>query len=157
MAQEIERKFLVKNTRYKTLAEGIHYHQGYIPTGNGATVRIRIAGKHGFLTLKTRTVGISREEFEYEIPIDDAKEMLQLLCAAPTIEKYRYCIGAGNGLKWEVDEFRGENEGLVIAEIELPAEDTPFEKPDWIGEEVTGDHRYYNSSLCKCPYSQWKK
>lgn len=157
MAQEIERKFLVKNTAYKALSKGIHYHQGYIPTVNGTTVRIRIAGEQGFLTLKTRTVGISREEFEYEIPIAEAKEMLQLLCAAPTIEKYRYRIEAGNGLQWEVDEFKGENEGLVIAEIELPTENTPFEKPDWIGDEVTGNHRYYNSSLCKFPYSLWKK
>lgn len=157
MAQEIERKFLVKNATYKTLAAGIHYHQGYIPTVSGTTARIRIAGERGFLTLKTRTIGISRHEFEYEIPVNDAQEMLRLLCASPTIEKYRYCIDAGNGLKWEVDEFKGENEGLVIAEIELPAEDTAFEKPDWIGEEVTGDHRYYNSSLCLLPYSRWEK
>jgi len=157
MAQEIERKFLVKNRVYKTLAEGIHYHQGYIPAGDDATIRIRMAGERGFITLKTRTVGISRQEFEYEIPLDDAEKMLHLLCAAPTIEKYRYCIPAGDGLKWEVDEFKGENDGLVIAEIELPTEGTPFEKPDWIGEEVSGDPRYYNSSLCQFPYSRWEK
>lgn len=155
MAKEIEKKFLVRGTAYRSLAAPVHYHQGYIPTTNGITVRVRVAGERGFLTLKTRATGIVRDEYEYEIPVAEAEAMLRQMCATPTVEKYRYRIDAGGGLAWEVDEFLGENAGLVIAEIELPAEDTPFALPDWVGAEVTGDKRYYNSALCRRPFSQW--
>ena len=160
MAQEIERKFLVKNETYKTLAAGTYYRQGYVPTVNGMTVRIRIAGEKGFITMKDHAVGFTRHEFEYPIPVDDAKQMLELMCAKPQIEKTRYVVPAsGTGassLFWEVDEFLGDNTGLVVAEIEVPSEDTSFDIPDWVGEEVTGDKRYYNSHLCNNPYKDWK-
>lgn len=160
MSKEIERKFLVRSAVYKTLAAGTHYHQGYIPTVNGMTVRIRIAGNNAFITMKDHAIGFTRHEFEYPIPIDDASQMLELMCAKPQIEKYRYVIpvttASGLELHWEVDEFCGDNEGLIIAEIEVPSEDTQFELPEWVGEEVTGDKRYYNSQLCNNPYKNWK-
>lgn len=161
MGKETERKFLVLNDSYKTLATPVHYHQGYIPTVNGMTVRVRIAGDNAFLTLKDHAVGFSRNEFEYPIPLDDARQMLSLMCSKPQIEKYRYVIPATSpsaipGLHWEVDVFLGDNEGLVVAEIEVPAEDTLFDLPNWIGKEVTGDKRYYNSHLCTTPFSQWQ-
>lgn len=159
MAQEIERKFLVKSDVFKNLATPTHYHQGYVPTVNGMTVRIRIAGEKAFITMKDHAVGFTRHEFEYDIPKEDAAQMLELMCAKPQIEKYRYVIpanGQGLDLHWEVDEFLGDNEGLVIAEIEVPTEETTFDIPEWIGEEVTGDKRYYNSHLCKNPYKNWK-
>jgi len=165
MGKEIERKFLVRSNVYQALAEGTYYHQGYIPTLNGMTVRVRIAGTKGFVTFKDRAVGFSRHEFEYEVPVDEAKQMLQLMCSQPQIEKYRYVIPAApgrlpdgtpvEGLHWEVDRFLGDNEGLVIAEIEVPSEDTQFDLPSWVGEEVTGDKRYYNSHLCRNPYKTW--
>lgn len=157
MGKEIERKFLVKSDIYKSLAVGTHYHQGYVPTVNGMTVRIRIAGKKAYITMKDHAVGFSRHEYEYPIPVEDAKQMLELMCAKPQIEKYRYKIPASTPqLYWEVDEFMGDNAGLVVAEIEIPSEDTTFELPEWIGEEVTGDKRYYNSHLCNNPYKNWK-
>lgn len=165
MGKEIERKFLVKNADYAKLAEPTYYRQGYIPTLNGITVRIRIAGAHAYITLKDRAVGFSRHEFETEIPTADAQQILELMCSQPQIEKQRYVIGAGighlpngtavEGLHWEVDVFHGDNEGLVVAEIEIPTEDTIFDLPTWIGEEVTGDKRYYNSHLCTNPYIKW--
>lgn len=159
MAQEIERKFLVKSDVFRTLATPTHYHQGYVPTVNGMTVRIRIAGEKAFITMKDHAVGFTRHEFEYDIPKEDAAQMLELMCAKPQIEKYRYVIPAkaqGLVLHWEVDEFLGDNDGLVVAEIEVPTEETTFDIPEWIGEEVTGDKRYYNSHLCKNPYKNWK-
>lgn len=166
MAKEIEHKFLVRDNSYRTLAEGMHYRQGYIPTVNGMTVRVRIAGDLAFLTFKDHAVGLSRHEFEYPIPMDDALQLLDLMCSKPQIEKVRYVIPAGlgsnvdgstvEGLHWEVDEFKGDNEGLVVAEIEVPEESCSFPIPEWIGAEVTGDHRYYNSALCKNPYKEWK-
>lgn len=158
MAKEIERKFLVNDHSFKKLASPTHYRQGYIPTSNGMTVRIRIAGEKGFITLKDKSVGFSRNEFEYEIPLSEAKQMLDTMCEKPQIEKFRYIIPAAEPkLKWEVDEFLGENEGLVVAEIEVPAEDTIFSIPEWVGTEVTGDKKYNNSQLCKHPYNEWKK
>jgi adenylate cyclase len=157
MAKEIERKFLVNGNAYRQLAQGVHYHQGYIPTVNGATVRVRIAGDRAMITLKGKAVGFSRDEYEYEVPVADATEMLQRLCVPPTIEKYRYTIAWHNGRKWEVDEFLGDNAGLVVAEIEVASEDEEFERPDWVGIEVTGDHRYYNSALCRKPYKEWEQ
>lgn len=167
MGKEIEHKFLVKNNRYRELAEGIPYCQGYIPTLNGMTVRVRLAGTKGFLTFKDHAIGLTRHEFEYEIPADEAQQILDLMCSGPKIEKHRYIIPAGEGLTstnqtveglhWEIDEFHGDNEGLVVAEIEVPEENTTFARPEWIGQEVTGDHRYYNSQLCKKPFKEWNK
>ena len=157
MAKEIEHKFTVKGDGYKLLSSPTLYRQGYIPTQNGMTVRVRIAGEKGFLTLKDKTVGMSRNEFEYEIPVLEAKQMLDTMCDKPQIEKYRYVIPAEQGLKWEVDEFLGDNAGLVVAEIEVPTEDTKFLLPEWIGNEVTGDKKYNNSQLCKKPYKEWEK
>ncbi len=155
MAKEIEHKFLVKGDHYKLLATPTLYRQGYIPTTNGMTVRVRIAGEKGFVTFKDKTIGMSRNEFEYEIPVAEACQMLDTLCDKPQIEKYRYVIPAEQGLKWEVDEFLGDNAGLVVAEIEVPAEDTKFSLPEWIDKEVTGDKKYNNSQLCKKPYKEW--
>ena len=117
-------------------------------------MRVRIEGEQGVLTIKSKTVGASRGEWEYPIPLPDAAELLDRLCERPLIEKYRRRIEHA-GFVWEVDEFLGENAGLVVAEIELPAEDTVFDKPNWIGREVTGDKRYYNSALSRTPYSTW--
>jgi Uncharacterized protein conserved in bacteria len=154
MGQEIERKFLVNSDKFKQLAKGIHYRQGYMSRTDKGVVRVRIAGDKGYLTIKGKKSGISRLEYEYEIPVADAVEMLDKLCMKPDIEKYRYHVGF-DGFTWEVDEFLGANAGLVVAEIELPEEDTPFTKPDWIGAEVSHDARYFNSNLIKHPYSEW--
>jgi len=155
MAQEIERKFLLAGDGWRGLATGIAYRQGYLCTGEGRTVRIRIAGDRGFLTVKGPTTGASRSEYEYEIPLADAREMLDTLCPQPQIEKKRYTVPY-RGFVWEIDEFFGANQGLVVAEIELDQEDQSFEQPEWIGTEVTGDPRYYNAALCITPYSAWK-
>lgn len=161
MAQEIERKFLVKSEAFKEEAIKItHYRQGYVPTVNGMTVRFRIAGDKGYITMKDHAVGFTRHEFEYEIPVNDVEQILDLMCAKPQIDKTRYVIKAFSSstdaeLHWEVDVFHGDNEGLIVAEIEVPSEDTEFEIPSWLGEEVTTDHRYYNSALCKHPYKEW--
>ncbi|MCX7709064.1 MAG: CYTH domain-containing protein [Clostridia bacterium] len=155
MGKEIERKFLVKDKSYHQLAKGILYQQGYICSMAGRTVRVRICDEKGFLTVKSKSIGATRLEYEYEIPLADAEEMLAFLCEKPIIEKYRYKYEY-KGFLWEIDEFKGENEGLVIAEIELSHEDEAFEKPDWIGSEVTGISRYFNSNLMRSPYSSWK-
>ena len=156
MAKEIERKFLVKGDAWRELAEGVAYRQGYLNSRKERTVRIRTVGEKAFLTVKGPTKGVTRTEFEYEIPYEDCLAMLEELAEKPIIEKKRYHIPAGPYV-WEVDEFFGVNEGLILAEIELPSEDAVFEKPDWIGEEVSGDARYFNSSLVANPYSVWKK
>ena len=156
MGKEIERKFIVTSSVYRTLAEPVHYRQGYIPTRNGMTVRIRIAGTHAYVTLKDKPVGFSRNEFEYEIPVADAIQMLDIMCEQPQIEKLRYRIPSGEaGLAWEVDEFLGINAGLVLAEMEVPSEDTTFAIPEWVGREVTGRHGYNNAALCRHPYGEW--
>lgn len=154
MNQEIERKFLVIGDRWRDLATGIHYRQGYLQRTKEKTVRVRIAGEKAFLTIKGQTIGIARLEFEYPIPVADAVEMLEQLGDRPQIEKMRYRIPMENFV-WEVDEFFGENQGLIIAEIELQSEDQAFPKPDWIGAEVTHESRYYNANLVSYPYSQW--
>ncbi|HHP7231019.1 MAG TPA: CYTH domain-containing protein [Xenococcaceae cyanobacterium] len=153
MAQEIERKYLVKGNQWKTLAQGVTYRQGYIPTVAKATVRVRVVGNQGYLTIKGDSVGQTRSEFEYLIPVADAAEMLDTLCDRPLIEKTRYKIPIGD-LIWEVDEFAGENMGLVIAEVELQAEDQQIELPEWIDCQVN-DPKYYNYNLAKHPYSKW--
>lgn len=154
MGQEIERKFLVIGDAWRTLGEGKAYRQGYIPTPDARTVRVRVAGNQGYLTLKGPALGLVRSEYEYPIPLEDANEMLETLCDPPLIEKTRYRIPIQN-LVWEVDEFWGENAGLIMAEVELTDADQSIEMPDWIGQEVTGDPRYYNSQLRKNPFSRW--
>ena len=154
MGTEIERKFLVKGDEWRSLATGVFYRQGYIYTKNGTTVRVRLVGTRGYLTLKSPAVGISRREYEYAIPGEDAREMLETLCDRPQIEKTRYQITAGD-VVWEVDEFSGENQELIMAEVELTDENQIVELPSWIGEEVSGDRRYFNSYLAEHPFSQW--
>ena len=156
MGREIEKKFLLENDGWRGLAAGIPYCQGYLNSGSGATVRIRIADNRGILTIKGPDEGGVKLEFEYEIPFDEAREMLDRLCRGPLIEKVRYRIPFA-GFTWEVDEFQGENAGLLIAEIELDFVGQEFTKPSWIGREVTGDPRYYNASLVHHPYSRWRK
>ncbi|MCR5413612.1 MAG: CYTH domain-containing protein [Kiritimatiellae bacterium] len=156
MGFEIERKFLVKRELWKAPEGGVAYSQGYVSTKSGVTVRVRIAGEKAYLTLKDRAVGLTRHEFEYEIPAEDAKTMMSSMCDGPLVEKIRYRLPAEEpGLVWEVDEFMGENAPLVTAEIELPSEDTPFSRPPWLGEEVTDDHRYKNNNLAVNPYGRW--
>ncbi|MBT9314117.1 CYTH domain-containing protein [Leptothoe spongobia] len=154
MAKEIERKFLLRNDAWRSLAEGRYYCQGYIPTQGKQTVRARIIDQQGYLTLKGPTQGISRSEFEYEIPLVDAQMILTELCQQPLIEKHRYRIPLGK-VVWEVDEFLGQNQGLTLAEVELTHELQTVELPHWIGKEVTGDPRYYNSNLVRHPFKDW--
>lgn len=154
MAIEIERKYLVDLEKL-TLKNGLNIKQGYIETANNTVVRVRVKGSKGFLTIKGENSGASRLEFEYEIPLDEANEMLQKLCSGPIIDKTRYEIKYENHL-WEVDLFYGENEGLVIAEVELEDENEEVILPTWVKQEVTGDIKYYNNQLMKNPYKNWK-
>ncbi len=154
MAQEIERKFLVTGDAWRELAEGTMYRQGYLSTVEDRTVRVRTVGAKGYLTVKGITVGATRTEFEYEIPVADADTMLDELCIRPLIEKTRHKIPF-DGLVWEVDEFAGDNDGLVVAEVELSHENQELRRPNWIGEEVTGDPRYYNANLVARPFKTW--
>lgn len=153
MGQEIERKFLVVGDGWREGAEGTLYRQGYLAKDADRTVRVRVAGTKAFLTIKGRTKGTSRAEYEYEIPLKDAEELLDL-CEGPLVEKTRHKIPHA-GHTWEVDVFHGDNEGLVMAEVELEREDAHVEMPGWIGKEVSGDARYYNSSLSQRPYKTW--
>lgn len=155
MAHEIERKFLLSGDAWRGLAQGQYLCQGYLSISPDCTVRIRIAGDKAFFTIKGRTKGLTRLEFEYPMPLEEARVMLRELALRPLIEKTRYSI-PHQGLVWEVDEFHGENQGLVLAELELENENQAYEKPGWIGEEVTGDPRYYNANLTTTPYRQWK-
>ena len=154
---EIERKFLVRGDDYKRVATG-HYRikQGYICSGHGHTVRVRRRDEQAFLTIKGPSLdgGLSRYEFEKEITLDEANNLFQL-CEPGIIDKTRYLVPSGNHC-FEVDEFYGDNEGLVMAEVELSSPDEPYEKPPFIGREVTGDRRFYNSHLRQNPYKQWK-
>lgn len=153
MATEIERKFLVKGQDWKIGAKSRLYRQGYL--GTQPVVRVRIAGEKAFLTIKGPTQGIARAEYEYSIPVADAAEMLDNLCQKPLIEKVRYTLEHAGHI-WEIDEFMGENAGLIVAEVELESSDTALELPDWVGEEVSHDPRYYNTNLVRLPYSRWK-
>ncbi|WP_036480926.1 CYTH domain-containing protein [Myxosarcina sp. GI1] len=155
MPQEIERKFLVKGNDWRKLSEGVPYSQGYISTTGKQTVRVRTVGDRGFITIKGPREGISRAEFEYSIPYQDAIEILDTLCDRPLIKKTRYKIPVDD-VVWEVDEFAGENEGLVIAEVELLDEQQTIDLPDWIDREVD-DPKYFNANLAKHPYSQWQE
>jgi len=153
---EIERKFLVKGDGYKQLAfDSSRIKQGYICSERGRTVRVRIRDSRGYLTIKgpSENGGLSRYEFEKEITLDEATQLMAL-CEPGIIDKRRYLVKSGSHT-FEVDEFYGENEGLVMAEVELGSEDESYEKPDFIGEEVTGDRRYYNSQLRRNPFSVW--
>ena len=154
MGKEIERKFLIKNYSYRSLTSGILFRQGYISTDPERVIRIRIVGNSGFLTLKGLSKGAVRSEFEYEIPLSDAQELMSQMCAGPIIEKFRYTLEY-EGMSWEIDEFSGDNEGLNIAEIELESEDQAFALPPWAGLEVTNDPRYYNANLVNTNYKTW--
>ncbi|MED5388989.1 MAG: CYTH domain-containing protein [Pseudomonadota bacterium] len=156
MAKEIERKFLVNTPGIVDSLPGERLTQGYLSHDKNATVRIRIAGEQAWLTIKGKTVGATRSEFEYPVPVADAQQMLHELCGAGVIDKTRYRLPQGP-LCWEIDVFHGDNAGLVVAEIELPDETTPFDRPDWLGDEVTGDPRYYNSALSTLPFCDWDK
>lgn len=156
MALEIERKFLVKNNQFKDVAyEEIRIIQGYLSSVPERTVRVRTRGEQAFLTIKGigSESGASRYEWEQEIAIDDAKALLAI-CESGIIDKTRYLVAQGEHT-YEVDEFYAENEGLIVAEIELLSEDESFEKPEWLAEEVTGEVKYYNAMLMKSPFSQW--
>jgi len=156
MATEIERKFLLKSDAWKRAADGpgTLVRQGYLSSGRQCTVRVRVKGEHAWVTIKGPTIRSSRAEYEYPIPLPDAAEMLDSLCGAPLIEKRRYLVKHA-GVTFEIDEFHGENAGLTVAEVELESEDQVVELPDWIGDEVTGDPRYYNSNLARTPYTRW--
>ena len=157
MPLEIERKFLVRGTPWVdgSWGAGAAYRQGYLArTPAGVTVRVRLANHRGTLTVKGPTRGISRAEFEYEIPAAEADALLNTLCAHPLIEKVRWVV-PWDGARWEVDRFAGENEGLVVAEIELPSEESAFPRPPWLGREVSGDLRYSNVMLQENPWRRW--
>ena len=156
MAQEIERKFMVKSDAFKAEAfKQTRITQGYLCSAPERTVRVRVKGDKGFITVKGigNATGVSRFEWEKEISVDEVRDLLPL-CEPGIIDKTRWLVKVGEHT-FEVDEFFGENEGLVVAEVELGSEDETFERPAWLGEEVTGDRRYYNSSLTKVPYSEW--
>ena len=154
MAQEIERKFLVDTARWRPAGPGIALRQGYLSSQPERTVRVRLEGGAGKLTIKGITTGVTRTELEYEIPAADAEQLLAL-CERPLIEKVRH-TEQHEGKTWEIDVFGGENEGLVMAELELGSEDEPFTAPPWAIEEVSHDPRYYNANLGKAPYRTWK-
>ncbi|GBE13848.1 CYTH domain protein [bacterium BMS3Bbin14] len=154
MGIEIERKFLVEGWAWKDLAPPIRCRQGYLCLERDKTVRVRIMGNRGFLTVKGGGAGIVRHEFEYEIPVADAAELLAKFCRQPLIEKDRYKIEY-EGMVWEVDEFFGENRGLVIAEVELERADQVIARPAWVGREVSGDPRYFNAALSRQPFCSW--
>ena len=154
MGQEIERKFLVKTDSWRGQDQGKRYRQGYLSTVKERTVRVRTAGEKGFLTIKGVTGGARRPEYEYEIPASDANQILDQLCQQPLIEKTRYRISYA-GLVWEVDEFEGENRGLITAEVELKDEKQVVSFPEWVGQEVTADPRYFNANLVAKPFTTW--
>jgi len=153
MPLEIERKFLVDTRKWKPTFEGTRLVQAYLSIDPNPTVRVRIAGIKAFLTIKGRSKTISRPEFEYEIPVNEAQEMMKLAISYP-VEKIRYKI-MHEGFLWEVDVFSGKNEGLVVAELELESENQVFPRPYWLLEEVSGDRRYYNSYLSQHPFQEW--
>ncbi|MCB0219626.1 MAG: CYTH domain-containing protein [Chrysiogenetes bacterium] len=154
MPREIERKFLVRGDAWRSAAtSSARFSQGYLLNTVGKSIRVRLAGAQAWLTIKAAAEGIARHEFEYPIPPEHARELLAL-CEGPLIEKTRHLVTI-EGFVWEVDEFGGENAGLIVAEIELPDEDADFARPEWLGEEVTHDPRYLNAALVKNPFSRW--
>ncbi len=154
MATEIERKYLVVGDAWRSLGSGTTYRQGYLSTVKERTVRVRVVGERATLTIKGLTVGATRTEFEYDIPVDDANHMLDELCEQPVIDKTRFIIEQ-NGLTWEIDEFAGANDGLIVAEVELESEDQTIDLPEWAGDEVSHDPRYFNANLIAHPYTAW--
>lgn len=154
MGVEIERKFLVDTSAWRPSGEGLRITQGYLCSAKERTVRVRLIGDEARITIKGATEGISRSEFEYAIPPLDARALLEGLCERPFIDKTRHLVKYGDR-SWEVDVFHGDNEGLVVAEIELDAPDEEVELPPWVSKEVSGDHRYANSNLAKRPFSAW--
>lgn len=154
MAWEIERKFRVRDDTWRRGAEGVPCRQGYLCLDPERTVRVRVAGGRGTLTIKGLGVGEARPEYEYQIPLPEAEALLDALCIAPLIVKTRYRVPY-QGLVWEVDVFAGENRGLVLAEVELQRRGQEIPLPPWAGEEVTGDPRYFNASLVRHPFSRW--
>ncbi len=155
MAVEIERKFLVVNDKWRSnIQSKTRLKQGYLSNRGNASVRVRMGAGRAFLNIKSATLGVRRCEFEYEIPVEDAEDLLEQLAMRPFIDKTRYKVACGSHT-WDLDVFHGENDGLVVAEVELDSEDEAFEMPDWAGEEVSGDPRYYNVCLVKHPFSKW--
>ncbi len=154
MGKEIERKFLVKTGAWKPRDAGVPFKQGYLNSQKERVVRVRIEGDRAKLTIKGLTTGVSRSEFEYVIPVDDAAILLDHLCERPLIDKRRHTELHG-GKTWEIDVFHGDNEGLVVAEVELASENETFDKPAWAGADVSGDPRYFNSNLLKNPFRNW--
>ena len=154
MGEEIERKFLVTGDAWRRHATGVRIRQGFLSTEPERTVRVRVAAERATLTIKGLSVGARRTELEYEIPLADGQHMLDTLCKRPLIEKTRFAMKLGTHT-WEVDVFEGDNAGLVLAEIELQSEDEAFDRPDWLGGEVTHDPRYFNSNLVAHPYRSW--
>ena len=156
MAIEIEHKFLLANNGWREhVSHHVIYRQGYLTSQATSSIRVRISDKQAWLNIKSATIGTQRSEYEYEIPLSDAHEILDNLCLKPVIEKTRHFVTHDNH-QWEIDEFEGENTGLIVAEIELSEIGETFAKPDWLGKEVTQDVRYYNNNLAKFPFSQWR-
>ncbi|MGZ8094713.1 MAG: CYTH domain-containing protein [Methylosarcina sp.] len=156
MAIEIEHKFLLATNEWRNhIQRSVKYKQGYLSSLATSSIRIRVSDNHAWLNIKSATIGTQRHEYEYEIPLTDANELLNTLCKKPLIEKTRHFV-ANNNKIWEIDEFEGENSGLIVAEIELAEPEESFIKPTWLGAEVTGDLRYYNNNLAVLPYSKWK-
>jgi adenylate cyclase len=155
MAKEIERKFLVSGEPWRAASPGATYRQGYLSSHPERSVRVRTDGKKATLTIKGLTRGATRDEFEYELPLADAEVLLDQLCERPLIEKTRYLVPFG-GRTWEIDVFQGDNQGLVVAEVELASEDQPLTLPSWVVREVTDDPRYFNANLVKNPYKNWR-
>ena len=155
MAVEIEHKFLVRDERWRREVErSVRMRQGYLTSDARCSVRVRIAGDQGHLNVKSGTLGIQRSEYEYPIPLAEAEEILDNLCEQPLLEKTRHFVRFGGHL-WEIDEFEGDNAGLIVAEVELSRTDEPFDQPDWLGADVSHDIRYYNSQLARHPYRTW--
>lgn len=157
MALEIEHKFLLANDDWRTnVSHSMVYRQGYLSSQPTSSIRVRVSNNQAWLNIKSATIGTQRSEYEYEIPLSDAQEILKTLCVKPLIEKTRHFV-THQSHQWEIDEFEGENAGLIVAEIELDSVAETFAKPEWLGKEVTQDLRYYNNNLAKHPYQQWRE
>jgi adenylate cyclase len=155
MAVEIEHKFLLANNEWrKQVSYSVKYKQGYLSAVATSSIRVRISDEQAWLNIKSATIGTHRHEYEYEIPLSDAHEIMSNLCRKPIVEKTRHLV-IHDGNTWEIDEFEGDNDGLIVAEIELTEVGATFSTPTWLGEEVTSDHRYYNNNLASHPYSVW--
>ncbi|GAB6141345.1 CYTH domain-containing protein [Methylosoma difficile] len=156
MAIEVEHKFLLANDAWREhVSQSVRYRQGYLSALPTTSIRVRTSQDQAWLNIKSAVIGTQRHEYEYEIPLQDADEMISNLCQRPLIEKIRHFVEHGGHL-WEIDEFEGDNAGLIVAEIELSEEGEVFQRPEWLGQEVTEDLRYYNNNLVRYPYSQWR-